>query len=647
MAVRLAWGVLAERDLGAWFLDTGEPVDPRDHDAPEGAAVALGPKNAAPEQVAAARESLRQLVEDGGLVAAGAGVDLGAGFVSARLAGAGGDRRDAVLAALRALGTTGASRLGERTATLVALFGVTATKPVGAAAERAIAEERWPAVTLASAAADILGPEQLEHILASPAPDGVDPIPSGAPSALATNLRRVLEPQTDRVPVEADHCVPRLDSIPLAVAGTAQLMALGATPPVRCRDWGRLCAGLLSSGSVMRALVEEFEVPEVVLAHEGEVLPEIGLRVEVARNAGRLAEWSAYMGNCIAGPWYQEEAVRGRSVLLALRDERDTILVNVELRAAGRGWFVNEIGGRFNGELDPALRKSVLRWVSTVRALDEDDAEVPDIDVPVRVRRSALDPVREIRPALCASVRGTLKVAAPARRTVAIVGVDADGDPKTLTALRRSSSDRLARLCVEALESGRVTLAELWSATGARPLAAAVAAQPERTLTRYPRLHTLAADAPIPSKRLRDLVKEPDLATARSMDVVATRMRAVLGGLALTGDPAFTRAVIREPSIEMLCALVPVVTCRPDNPFPTLAIAEPRAVIMPGFPASDLSDPDGPWQRAWPVAAEFGAETERFWDQVAETGVLVPATWLAAGGWQGLWSKAAAHAKQS
>ncbi|MFB8001386.1 hypothetical protein [Nocardia sp. NPDC056000] len=151
MAVRLAWGVIADRDRGAWLVDTGERVEDHGQEALAGAAVVLGDKNSPAAAVLAARESLTELIGTGGITVAGAGIDLGAGFVSARLAGTGGDRRDAVLAALRILGMDDARRIGERTATLVALFGVTATKPVGAEAERAIAEGRWAALTLASA----------------------------------------------------------------------------------------------------------------------------------------------------------------------------------------------------------------------------------------------------------------------------------------------------------------------------------------------------------------------------------------------------------------------------------------------------------------------------------------------------------------
>jgi hypothetical protein len=99
------------------------PADDRAGAHPPGAPVAVAPAEAAPEP---AIDQLTLLVAGGTEVAAGAGVDLGHGFTSARLAGAPGDRRDAVLAALRFLSVHNAHRLGDRGAVLVSLFGLSA-----------------------------------------------------------------------------------------------------------------------------------------------------------------------------------------------------------------------------------------------------------------------------------------------------------------------------------------------------------------------------------------------------------------------------------------------------------------------------------------------------------------------------------------
>ncbi|MQY13249.1 hypothetical protein SRB5_33920 [Streptomyces sp. RB5] len=178
----------------AWVAGAAGPVALADDEGEPGAAVALGPADADEVRARGAVTQLRRLVAAGGVEAAGAGVDLGGGFRSARLAGARGDHRDAVLAALRAVGPEDAERVGERGAVLVALFGPEATKRVGAAATRAVGEGRWAAVRLASAASDLLGPEQLERVLALEAPEGVDPVGGGAASELAGQLRQVLEP---------------------------------------------------------------------------------------------------------------------------------------------------------------------------------------------------------------------------------------------------------------------------------------------------------------------------------------------------------------------------------------------------------------------------------------------------------------------
>ncbi|PZG01857.1 hypothetical protein, partial [Nonomuraea aridisoli] len=130
-------------------------------------------------------------------------VELGPGFVSARLDGARGDRRDAVLAAVQVLGPAGLDRLGDRTRVAVALFGTAATKPVAAAAAKAVAEGRWAALHLASAAGGLLTAEQVERVLhwGSPATahhgDGglravVEGVPEAAASGVADHLERVL-----------------------------------------------------------------------------------------------------------------------------------------------------------------------------------------------------------------------------------------------------------------------------------------------------------------------------------------------------------------------------------------------------------------------------------------------------------------------
>ncbi|MEU7872049.1 hypothetical protein [Dactylosporangium sp. NPDC049140] len=180
MTTRLTAGVVPGAGERVWSMAPEAP----------GRAVAVGPADADERRVGAALERLERLVEQGGVVAADAGVELGAGFRSARIEGGAGNRRDGVLAALRAVG---AAPLGAPAAVSVALFGIEATKPLGAAATAAVADGRWAALRFAVAAAEVLGPEQLVALLDALSADGVDPFPDGLPSVVGEQLRQVLE----------------------------------------------------------------------------------------------------------------------------------------------------------------------------------------------------------------------------------------------------------------------------------------------------------------------------------------------------------------------------------------------------------------------------------------------------------------------
>ncbi len=158
--------------------------------------MAVGPAGAAEREQVAALAALARLVAGGGVVAAGAGADLGGGFQSGRIDGGTGDRRDAVLAALAVPEFAG--KLGPPAALLVALFGPDATKPLGAATLDAIEAGRWPELRFAVAASDLLGPEQLVELLRVRTPAGVDPFPEGFASIVGDHLARVLRPLPPR-----------------------------------------------------------------------------------------------------------------------------------------------------------------------------------------------------------------------------------------------------------------------------------------------------------------------------------------------------------------------------------------------------------------------------------------------------------------
>ncbi|NJP98896.1 hypothetical protein HCN51_57395 [Nonomuraea sp. FMUSA5-5] len=1024
----MAFGVVTGRGQQVWDA-AGRPVTDALSAQVAGPPVVVGPASADPGPAVAA---LDQLLHDRGadegpgpddadrVVAAGAGVVLAPGFVSARLHGARGDRRDAVLAAVRVLGLDGLHRLGERAGVLVALFGAEATKPLAAAASRAIAERRWTVLQLASAASGLLGAEQLVRLLTVDLP-AIDPTPGAAASTMAAHLEQVLgahsrarrldlvldlwqqvaahqrhlerlrrrratqgkqsrlrelttryqthddellieqiraelghEPSlieaarwqpsawqaamcmrrmladalattallrtainvgdhgvvqgmnrstavltaaarlmdsaehgaaarrvpgltglparpgchardlaaqlgnpsepyvrqrlaraaeyaeivmdvlTDRIldhphllgdwaaesmrewrtavgypgrrdptrwaqppvaggrptlaerlesrpgvpPAEEetagdllwyaelgdalaqlkglDHAYveygpdyphvicdphpdfhpdphsgdgqrlePSLTSIPSALAGAAQLVSLGARPSRHCRTWPDLTAQLLADLAVTQTLVTAFQLPEPLHALDGTLLPGTRVRLEFARNARMLAEWSTYMGNCIASSPYVEAAQQGRSALAALRDESGRIVANVELEQHARGWRVSELRARFNGDPEADLYQRVLDWATTLPATFSDEPPGPPVPAPLPEPRPAarrragrtfqevsgplsrlaadamsreetVNALRVLRtlhhrdpaplPAGSTEARTGARAhtgvdARPGARTGARVragvrpgagaaarihavdrtGGDTDGTgpvgeadaqagpgagagaaPDVLTALRRLSSDRVERLCRDELPS--VGLAELWRATAARPLEQALAALPHPTPAgtggRSP-LTLLLLDAPLPGS-LRKLARHEAVAPARSMELVARRIRAAVGRLARAADPVLAHQVTRRADTAVLCALVVAVTSWTPHPgLPTVAVSEPGKTSVPGFPRTDLEDSAGPWQRALPGAVELGADLDAFWARVAAEGLRVPAAWLGHGGWSALWQRAA------
>ncbi|MEU8363692.1 hypothetical protein AB0C27_47495 [Nonomuraea sp. NPDC048882] len=1014
--VRLAFGVVTGRDQHVWDA-RGRPVAADGagggtEDGTEGAPVVVGPAGADPAPAVA--ELGRLLAADP--TAAGAGVELCPGFVSARLDGARGDRRDAVLAAVRVLGLDGLHRLGERAGLLVALFGTEATKPVAAAASQAIADGRWAALQLASAASGVLGAEQLERVLrlGLPAPEAavVEPALEAAASTMAGHLERVLTPfprrrrldllldlwgrvaaeqervrrkqrlratqgrqtrleeltaryeaheeelliahitqqlghepsladaarwfpepweraalmrrvladalaatvlvrtavavadhgvregiarcadqlvaaaalmkpdeagraarrvpglaglparpgcyvrdlaakrhdprepyvrqrlarateyaevvieaVTDRVlearpqagawagagmrewravagytpqrdpaswsqphqeesraslserlaarppgtaaeeeetagdllwyaeladalaqlngheraevdagpnypylhwdpfPRPDEQLTPPVESIPAALAGAAQLISFGGRPPRHCRTWEELVTGLVADLRFTEAFTRDFALPEPLAARDGTILPGTRLRVECARNARMLTQWSAYMGNCIGSPHYAEAAAQGKCVLLALRHENGSIAANIELVQHTRGWRIDEFRARFNGDPELALRQRVLAWVAGLPVPAPAAPEPPDrLPGPRpasrrRPERASLEVsgplaalVADVMTApdvvaalntldrLYAARDGTPTNAAPGSRASTSTAhgsqapasttygsrAPADAAPRAqapasaahgsqaptnaatgrqvptgaatgprelavavpeaqtsagLAALRRLSSDRIERACRHGLPA--TGLVALWRATGVRPLERALAAALDpRLRDQYDRLPLLLADAPLPGS-LRRLARHEAIAPARSMELVARRIRAALGRLVRAGDPVLADHVARRADTALLCALVIAVTSWPDAGPPTVAVTRPGETAVPGFPRTDLDDPDGPWRRAFPAAVELGADLAVFNERIATDGLRVPSAWLGRGGWPALWQRAA------
>ncbi|MEV5831152.1 hypothetical protein AB0L25_36860 [Spirillospora sp. NPDC052242] len=430
---------------------------------------------------------------------------------------------------------------------------------------------------------------------------------------------------------------PGYDSVTQAVAGAAQLVAFGAVPPKGAGTWAELVDGMWGGTAVTEALTGEFRVPAPVAALDGAEVG--GHRVKVARTARDLADWAGYMGNCIAA--YADDAEAGTSVLVGLYGPDGRLAANAELtrlKPASRGWSVDQIEGRFNQE---APRELAAAFRARVEALPGDapaaavEGDVPDAGGPPArpVRRGAGDRLlEEAGPAL----RELIRVDGAALGVLAAVAATAPD--AAAVRVRRSGLDRLARDCARVLDERAADLAELWEATEHRPLRDAVEALDPAVRDRFDRLPLLFGEPPLP-KSLRRLVRLPGIADAHAIDLAARRVRRAVGLLAVRDDPALARAVRRRAAARPLCALAVHVTCaRPA--IPLAAVTAPRRVTVPGFPATSLADEDGPWRRAFPAAWELGADTGAFWDEAAERGLRVPASWLGSGGWPALWARA-------
>jgi hypothetical protein len=455
---------------------------------------------------------------------------------------------------------------------------------------------------------------------------------------------------------EPDPLRPASTSVPLGVAGAAQLVSLGGRVPDRPRDWAHLVEGLLATQALTEADTGAFPLPEPFPALQGTPLPGTNTRVEVARDAATLARWAAYMGNCIAG--YADAARDGRCVLIALVGPDGRPVANLDLQRAGSpgaAWRIEQLAARFNADPEPAFAAAVRAWVRTIvppAGLDAEPEAPPAAEGPALRQRAARHRQRRLRDD-CAGPLADGVAAALAKPstvdalwTLRELAAPAPADPLlALTSLRRASAERLTAVVRTALsvENGgnkAVGLARFWTATGARPAAAALADLDPDLRERHPALARFAQPAPLPGA-LRALSRRPDIAPARSMDLVTLRLRAALGRLARAGDPVLAAAVAGAATTPALCALVVAVTAWGDVPD-TVAITAPRQATVPGFPETTLADDDGPWRRALPDAADLGAPVDTFWDRVGEGGLRVPAAWLTAGagGWPALWRRA-------
>ncbi|MFS8104298.1 hypothetical protein LFM09_45050 [Lentzea alba] len=439
-------------------------------------------------------------------------------------------------------------------------------------------------------------------------------------------------------------------SVPLAAAGVAQLVMFGATPPPRCSSWRELANGVKADVLISEAGTGVFPIPPEL--SDVDQMTVAGLTVELGLEPRQLAGWSGYMGNCIGESWYAAKARKGNCVLMALREGPDgRIVANLDIRRHLGGWQIYELRGRFNDDLEPELEKQIKQWVHSLPA-PMPPAPEPLLPVPpVRARggsgrRSAAGRIpAELTAELIVAVEQELasapavsarRVHARLARGLGRPGQPADFEPDAaVIALKRLDPADHTELLRTALDAG-LSAKTLWQATRVRPLAAAVGRlDPE--LRSYDRLDTLTEGSPLP-RTLRALVRRPEIAPAHAMDVVARAVRTAIGDL--LGDLALARSVAHHPSTDLVCALAIATTCSTSTKDGSVQVTAPRATTVPGFPASDLSDENGPWQRALPATAELGVPVDQFWHRIAEHGLLVPEALLDKGGWPALWRRA-------
>ncbi|TDD35829.1 hypothetical protein E1287_12620 [Actinomadura sp. KC06] len=446
----------------------------------------------------------------------------------------------------------------------------------------------------------------------------------------------------------SERLAPRLDSVTLAVSGAAQLVALGGVPPRGARAWTDLTAGLLAGTAIAEALTGDFAVPAALLERDGTAVPGAAVRFRIARSARDLSEWSEYMGNCIAGPFYIDDAKNGRSGLAGLYDKHGLLVANAELlplRPASRGWRVSELAARFNDEPDAELARRFRDWVAAIPGpVKAEPAQGQEELPPVRPaarRRAAPRLVEDVGQALGPLAERAWRETATEALGV-FAAIAATPPDAALVRLRRLGSERFTGAVRRALESGDVDLVGLWTATGSRPLGTALDALDPALRGRFDQLPLLLGEPPLP-KALHRLVKLPAIADAYALDLAGRRARRAIGLLAVQDDPALAAAVARRTTEPLLCALTVAVTCAaPETELAT--VTAPRSVRVPGFPATALDDDDGPWRRrAVSAARELGADTARFWDEIAAHGLRVPASWLPPGGWTALWARAHSH----
>ncbi|WP_067510485.1 hypothetical protein [Actinoplanes sp. TFC3] len=510
-----------------------------------GAPVAVGP---ATVDGAAALDRLAALIETAGVVAAGADVDLGDGFRSARIDGGTGDRRDALVALL----TTG--QAGGHDPILVNLFGQS-----GAAAAAARAGHRFAALRLAASAAGLLDPAGLDAVLVSVAITAALTDSCTALEQHRTAIDEAAGLLTTREYTESARRVEGLTRHPARPANYLRnLVPANAEERLRvARDYGesvlrRACVVLGDTRIPPQVRAEFLDTGTEWLADLTHAIARLNGYPEgvVAPGPGRPA-------SLLPDPAHPEAA--------AFRDENYHVAVDVPEDA--------------NFPEFPARRRAARRPSATMRGAGAWGAQLARVAA-----------AQELNPLLTDLIKQGMR-------------------PVTLT---RAVREWLAR-------DGEV--GELWSATARRPLTAAIQ---ELAGEVRPKLTPLTHDAPLPAA-LRPLARNPGIAAARTAQLAALRLRSALGRLLRADAPELARAMTTNPDDRLLRAAEIAVTSWGGLPGAAVKAVRARGQIWQPPSRSTLTT--GVWEQAWADAAELGGTPDKFWDRLAEHGLLSPASW--------------------
>lgn len=440
------------------------------------------------------------------------------------------------------------------------------------------------------------------------------------------------------------------ESVQLDVADAAERIALGARTPPRPSSWGALVGSLVVPAEGTDYTDRQLNVAAEIAAGHGHTLPGTNLLIEVAMTSVQLARWGASMGNCIAG--YSAMADKDYA-LIALADAQEGIVANVSMGRIDGRWRIQEAVGRRNAPIESYVRERLNQWadqlVATSAVESPPEPEAVVIEGPRRIPRGKRPPIRDELHRAGEQLNQIIKEQGTPRLTSAeavlrpvATRLRWNGDDDGLSmcaAIARGRPENL-RTSVEQSLSGECRFAELWRATGYRPLTSAIVELDSDSPDR-PRLRRLS-DSVLP-RTLLPLLRDPLVNHLRFFELAARQTRLALGALLRQSNAELHRAVNSSPHVGFLTAGAVATTAWGPEEVPDLRPLPVAADgTTPGRPGSSLFSPRGPWQMARLDAAELGAtllDIEKVFASARADHLLVPSAWLGGRGWAALWSR--------